>query len=195
MTDWPGSLWVAEVERPAPASDQVTDTYTRAWAVRIIESESPFHLFGSHGEAVAHVLDRASTVSLADLHTVPPPLGDAQQAYQRAWDKWFTQDGYPVSVYPTSGDSLPICASGDERSPVGSGLTLLFNVLHKRARALEGDAAFLVDADGETCFVEKWDRAATVLLYAAMAQGAPELLSETDRTRLLAAWTDWPAPA
>jgi len=59
------------------------------------------------------------------------------------------------------------------RSPIGAGFTVLYSVLSARA-------TFIVDEDGDATLTPDWAAAADAFLHAAMAVGAPELLSPAD---------------
>jgi hypothetical protein len=191
FTNWPGSLWLVEIVEPAPSSDQVTETYTRARVVRIIEASSATELFGTHGKAVVDILDQASRLQVADTDKAIMPQRSAHEAYSRAWNKWLKQThAFEERVGSDHSPTLGVGSRGYD-SPIGRGFVLLYNVLFKRVRELEGDSAFTVDDDGEIYFSDKWNRAFNILKHAAMARGAPELLSEPDRDVLSAEWNRW----
>jgi hypothetical protein len=77
-------------------------------------------------------------------------------------------------------------------SPVGRGLIVIADVLGKRAKALVGAAAWVEDAnDPEGAFLaQPWADAEAALCAAALAFGAPDLMSEVDRDILAKAWRD-----
>jgi len=191
FTDWPGLLWLVEVVEPAPRSEQITDAYTRAKAVRLIETSSTTELFGPHGNAVEKILDRAAQLRVADVDAAPPPRCEAHDSYSNAWNKWLSIHSGDTPYLATDHSGTLGVGPRTYESPIGRGFVLLFNVVNKRAGELEGDSAFVVDSEGEIDFATKWNNAFTIAKHAAMAYGAPELLSEVERHLLADAWDDW----
>ena len=63
----------------------------------------------------------------------------------------------------------------------------MYQVVWDRAETVAGSAAFVEDDEGEREFGPVWGAAASALLDAAMALGAPEFVS-TDAAILTAAW-------
>lgn len=51
-----------------------------------------------------------------------------------------------------------------------------------------GEAAFTTDDEGEVSLTPLWSDACDAFLHAAMAYGAPELLSPAETAILVAAW-------
>jgi hypothetical protein len=78
-------------------------------------------------------------------------------------------------------------------SPIGIGFTVLFGVVSRRARSLAGDAAFVIDEEGDLWLAPGWGNAAYGFLHAAMALGAPELVPPDDAAILTAAWEEYVA--
>jgi hypothetical protein len=190
VAKWPGRLWQVEILKAAAEQALSSAGYTRAVSVRVIGEHPVATLFGPHGHLVCGVIDKARTLVIADV----PILGQmvsplACQAYSRAWSHWLgeTQPGDRADDHR---HTLAIVSGGPHgRSPIGGGLTVLYSVLTDRARALAGDAAFVVGEEGDSSFAAPWDAAAEAFLHAAMAYGAPELLSSVDVNLLTAAWT------
>lgn len=79
-------------------------------------------------------------------------------------------------------------SGGTDKSPIGIGGSVLHSVLNDRARELVGDAAFTEDDEGEVNFTSDWRGAYEALMGAAVAYGAPELGSQSDREVLASAW-------
>jgi hypothetical protein len=73
------------------------------------------------------------------------------------------------------------------RSPINSGLSVVYNELYKRAVSLSGDAATKTDGEN-TWLVEPWRGASAALLDAALALGAPDLAGSKDGEILTLAW-------
>lgn len=187
---WPGRLW--EVEVLEAASDQPREGagYTRAVAVRVVRELPPSILFGEHGDDVLRVIEKAAVLEPDEaVELGARSAGAAREAYARAWEAWLAKVE-PGNFHRGSdhGDTLAVFAGGT-RSPIGIGLTVLHDVLTRRAREVAGEAAFTTDEEeGEMYLSSPWSEASGPLLQAAMAFGAPELVSDPDRRAMLDAW-------
>ncbi len=191
VTSWPGSLWEVEVLDAIRPQNHEGD-YTRAVAVRILRTVPPHELFGPHGEAVAWILDRAIELTREEAETLSQHrAANAGLLYSRAWMNW---DGLPDDkrVFEDwegiigAGGTVPV-------SPVGRGLSAIFNSVCATAIRLFGDNAWYttdgpdVD-DPDMHLAEPWFTASLCLIEAAMALGAPHLIPDSDRTTLTAPW-------
>jgi len=169
---WPGRLWRAEVVEPAAEQLNPGARGTRAVAVRVLHEEPVAHLFGPYGDVVYGIIHKAGVLEVHEVRALADALHpEGSAAYTRAWDTWM--------------------ASADLRetgSPIGVGFSVLSSVFDASARALAGDAAFLVDEEGDRYLVPPWQEASSALLHAAMAYGAPHLLSASDADILKSAW-------
>lgn len=183
VAKWPGKLWKVEIIEVAPEQPGATGLYTRAVAVRVVEEQSVSQLFGPHGVVVCKIIEKARTLELNDVETLAESMSSLiQDAYSRAWKKWLAQsDSTHIGKY------LGDAGKGAARSPLGGGFMVLHSQLENRARNLAGDEAFVI-GDEETYLAPSWTSASSALLGAAMAYGAPELLSPADRDLLLSAW-------
>ena len=187
---WPGRLYrvvVLDAEGIEQASAHAH--YTRAVAVRVCEEVPAWCLFGDHGEAVSAVISFATRLEmptarlLADLRH---PL--AAQAFSRAWNRWLNRTG-ATSAHDESDFSGTLAAgAGPSRSPINYGLTLTYRAVWDRADALMGSEAFVDDEEGERTLAPVWSSAAAALLDAAIAVGAPSIVTEEDAVILTAAW-------
>ncbi len=186
---WPGRLWKVEIIEAAPEQPNSSAKYTRAVAVRVLGEESTSQLFGRQGVAVSKVIGKARVLELNDVQLLAKATNcRAREAYSRAWNNWLAQLD-PTSPHCGEDLSGTLAISGkDTRSPIGVGFSVLCSVLAERARDLVGDAAFVVDDEGEQSFAPDWASALDALLGAAMAYGAPELMSPADRDSLSSAW-------
>jgi hypothetical protein len=187
FTNWPGTLWLVEVVDPAPYSHQVTEAYTRARTVRLIEKSSFAEVFGLHGTSVENILDQAARLELRQVAAMHSPEPESYDKSAEAWSRWLKQVGNSSGLGQDHSHTRGVSPRGYD-SPVGRGFPLLFNVIHKRAKVLEGDAAFTVDSDGEIHFTTRWQYVFEAAIHAAMAYGAPGLLSDFDRQLLAARW-------
>ncbi|MEZ5997321.1 MAG: hypothetical protein R3B98_01330 [Hyphomonas sp.] len=190
VTDWPGTLWEAEVVDALEPQDHTGD-YTRCIAVRLGRKLPVHTLFGPHGEGVAWVADRARNLTEDEAdrlseHRAP----EAGRLYSKAWLGW---KGLSPSKREFTDWEGVIGAGGEPPvSPVGRGLSAVFNCVTTRAFELFGtDAMYAEDTEAEDPdlhLVEPWATASLALCEAAMALGAPELLPPDDRAILTEAW-------
>ena len=185
---WPGRLWRVAIIEPASEQPNATAPYTRAVAVRVLEEQPVAQLFGSHGDAVCNVIGKARDLTLEDVLMLGDAVPEARDAYSRTWNLWLAQVE-PDSIHRGEDHSDTLAVSGGARSPIGGGFTVLYSVLTARARSLVGDAAFVTDEEGEQSFASDWAAVSDAFLHAALAFGAPELLSSDDRKLLTSAWT------
>jgi hypothetical protein len=186
MTNWPGKLWLAEVIEPASESDQPNDIYTRSRSVRLIEHATTAELFGENGRDVEKILDQAAGLQLNQLLSIKHMEPKLERLYSDAWNSW-ANDLHQGSSTDDHRYTLAMGTHGNE-SPIGKGLLLLSNVFHKLAQKLEGDAAFVVDDEGEIEFVPKWKLAFDAARHAAMAYGAPQCFSTDDQSKMATPW-------
>lgn len=187
FTNWPGTLWMVEVVEPAPRSEQITESYTRARTVRLIGKSSATELFGPYGDSVENLLDQAAELELSEVANARSPEPESADTYAAAWARWLEKIGDDSNLRCDHSGTLGVGPRGYD-SPIGRGFVFLFNVIHKRAGELEGDSAFTVDTEGEIHFTLKWQFAFDAARHAAMAYGAPNLFSESERQLLVAAW-------
>jgi hypothetical protein len=186
---WPGRLWrVVVLDANGVEQASAHANYSRALAVKVIEEVPASRLFGEHGEAVVDVLSFASRLVAATaerLAELRHPAAD--QAYSRAFQRWLDSVGCG-SVHGASDLSGVLAAGpGPSRSPINCGLSLVNRAVWDRAETVVGPGAFVEDAEGERALGPTWRAAASALLDAAMALGAPSIVSE-DAAILSAAW-------
>jgi hypothetical protein len=178
VAKWPGRLWRVAVLKAGAEQPAAYAKYTRAVGVEVIAEEPVSRLFGAHGEAVCPILERARTITLDDVALLRDAVReDAREAYSRAWNRWLGD----------SHDHTVTLAAGDSRSPIGAGFTVLHNLVVERARTLTNGAAVTTNDDDEVVLAPEWSATSDALLHAAMAHGAPELLSPADTELLTAA--------
>jgi hypothetical protein len=187
---WPGRLYrvvVLDAEGIEQASAYAN--YTRAVAVQVCEEVPAWRLFGDHGAAVSAVISFAARLEpstarlLADLRH---PL--AAQANSRAWNRWLNGTGVRSEHEESDFSGTLAAGPGPSRSPINYGLTVTYRTVWDRAEALLGSVAFVDDAEGERTLVPIWSSAADALLDAALALGAPSIVTGEDAIILTAAW-------
>jgi hypothetical protein len=205
VSKWPGRLWRVEIIdrvsdadlRSAGQSPLRADApYTRAVAVDVLEEAPVAALFGAHGAAVCEVIAAAGEVDLDGARRLAAARPrEAADAYSRAWATWLAREDLRSRdrIVPEGTLAVP---TGRSRSPIESGLGVVYGQLFRRARAVCGDAATVSDED-DTWLAEPWNGAAAALLDAALAFGAPDVIDDADREILTRAWRDvlGPAPA
>jgi hypothetical protein len=186
---WPGKLWRVEIVRAAAEQPNAGADYTRAVAVRILAEVPTFLVFGEHGAAVSRIIDRARALELKHVEVLGQSVcAQTREAYSRAWNKWLAQADSASSHLGADLSSTLAMPGLSSRSPINGGFTVLYSALAARARALVGETAFVANDEGEEFFSPEWDLALDALLGAAMAYGAPDLVSAADRASLTSAW-------
>lgn len=188
---WPGELWRARVVELGDMSGLVAELrYRRAKVIELVERLPLADLFGAHGEAVMGILERVARLSAVEAESLAQAVpSDGWAAYGRGWSRWAdTSEQDWTGVVAAQGHHAQM------RSPVHGGLSLVTDLLRKRARAVEGEAAFcrVPDDDDPSELMEvpvpKWAGALDAAMQAVMAVGAPEFLEDHDRETLLQAW-------
>ena len=186
---WPGRLWrVAVLDADGVEQVSAHANYTRALAVKVIEEVPASRLFGENGEAVVAVLSVASHLDLPTAERLAELRHpEADEAYSRAWRRWLSRIG-SGSVHGQSDFSGTLAAGqGSSRSPLNCGLSLVYRAVWDRAEVVVGPGAFVEDNEGERALGPVWGATASALLDAAMALGAPSVVSE-DASVLTEAW-------
>lgn len=112
---------------------------------------------------------------------------EAQEAYSAAWNRWIARE-VPDSEHLGDDHRTTLGVSGLSRSPIGGGFGLIYSTLFDRAKELVGDASFSVDDEGEISLTPVWAAASETLLHAAMALGAPDVVTAGESVALLASW-------
>ncbi|WZB71932.1 hypothetical protein WJ968_09535 [Achromobacter xylosoxidans] len=169
--------------------------YWRAAAMELLEELPLSVLFGAHGERVVALLEQIQALSRTQAECLAANLDpDAGHAYGRAWLRWSEAQGQQRSTPADDWEGTLAApgARGKDKSPIHSGFLLVHDQLRRRALALDGDQAIVIetDEDGETeeMLAPLWQDVSDALLYAAMAQGAPQYVDAGDEAALMRAW-------
>jgi hypothetical protein len=165
--------------------------YTRVLAVEVLEELPAWVLFGPHGERVAAIADAAAALTLAQaaaLARVRHP--GAAAARSRVWRRWLqSQPGRDSDVDGDRSQTLD-----NEGSPIGGGMSLMFNLVWKSAKARGGPEAFRPDPqpdeEGDEILQQPWYDASTALLDAAVAESVPHLLQDNEADVLCQSWRE-----
>lgn len=186
---WPGRMWQVEVLDTAGVPQASASAhYTRAVAVRVIAEIPAASLFGVNGGAVIGLLSLASGLDAATAERLAARRHpEAGRAYSQAWQRWLGGRAGDTSAEDDYSGVLA-AGPGPARSPVNCGLTLLYRAVWERAEAVVGSAAFVLDDEGERSLEHPWGAAAAALLDAAMASGAPAVVTAEESEMLLSAF-------
>lgn len=187
---WPGRLWRARIvdttNVPQPLSNA---TYTRAAIVDVLDEIPASHLFGEHGAAVCAVITKASQLEIDQVKALAQARHPAaSKAYSRAWNTWLTRMDASSAYEGEDLTSTLAIHAGGSQSPINNGLKVVFKTVFERAKLIAGPAAIQCSEDGDAHLAPTWDAAASTMLEAAMAFGAPIILKDEDRRIMSAAW-------
>jgi hypothetical protein len=170
---WPVRLWrVTDIEAALPES-QVSDWYTRAVSVGIVEELPAWLLFGDHGYEVTRIIEAAGRLEDEDVTVLAAARPDtAGDVYAEVWRRWEAQ-----------------ARSG---SPVGYALILVHHAVEQAARR-SGLPVFRYDpADGVDVLADRtWVAAEAACLEAALGLGGPHLVDPAEQALLSQAWRRW----
>jgi hypothetical protein len=189
VSRWPGRLLRVKILEKAKEQPMAYANYTRAIAVLVVEELPAFSLLGEHGALLAEILGRISTLTLDEALALSAALQPpSREIYSAVWKNWLTKvEGNSAYLDTKHEDTLQIKV-GHEVSPVGYALSLVSSMILNRGQAVSGPAAITVDAEGDVELQLPWSGAATALLHATMAYGAPGLLTLGDAVVLKFPW-------
>jgi hypothetical protein len=204
VTRWPGRLFRVASVPPADGEERAAlaraaenlragASYTRVFAVDVLEELRPGVLFGPHGDAVVEILECARVLTepvARDLAGARHPRAD--DAYGRAWERWLSRQPHGATYGGRDqSDVLAVPGAGPVVSPIGHGFTVLWARVLDSARRCAGSTAFTVDPEDdehEEVLLDPWRTAGAALLDAAMALGAPDLVTSADTAVLTTGW-------
>jgi hypothetical protein len=137
-----------------------------------VREELPAWLvMGPRGELVAQVIDQACHLTDEQVRAIEAmDPADEQRLYRAVWERWL--------AHRRSG------------SPVGCGLSALHDAVMRAARRTSPDLfGWDVQDEVEVVTDPAWLQAGHAAGAAALAQGAPNLLSPEENRRLMRRWT------
>lgn len=196
LARWPGRLWRVRIEEAATEHDQRNFggtplpyvRYTRCISVAVEAEEDVAILFGTYGSSVLRVLEQASRISRAHAEVLAANRHpNAAAAQDRVWRNWLRQRGQSDDIHDQYDGTLQM-GGQSWGSPINQGLSVLHDIVFRRAKHLDGDAATESD-DEDVWLVQPWSEADRVIGDAALALGAPELMTDEDRDILLHGWS------
>ncbi len=184
LTRWPFKLWKTEINAQSYNKDLQKGLiakagYTRTYRLQLLEELPADLLFGDKGAAVSKILDKAVQITQEQVSQLFEfDYKDAEKHYSKAWDEWLKRRDKVHRM----GNNQGVIYSGG--SPLNHGLSLISNVIHKRAIALLGKEKALIFEDDECYLVADWSAASTAFLHAAMASRT-DLLSANEAKQML----------
>lgn len=169
--NWPGNLWQVQILRKAPQQPMSYANYMRATAVRVTASLSITSMFDENGPAIVEVLNGVSSLTSEQANLLGG-IDDSEAAriHNQIWDQWLSAN-FPS--FPHIGEDHAGTISHGSRgagSPVGRATSILSSELHRRARELDGDLAFVSEGE-EQYFSPKWRLVAANLQHMLFAVG------------------------
>lgn len=198
VAGWPGRLLEVEILEPCSEQAGPRANYTRCLAVRVLAEHPVSSLFGPKGPEVLKVIERARRLDQDDVKLLSEQVDRSlEQVYSDCWNTWLAPlapDSYHLGNYHPN--TLAIFTDhergktevGYSVSPIGAAFLVLSRVVSDRAREVLGDAAFTIDEDGDECLDKAWSMARDAACNAAMAVGAPHLMTDSKATSLKSAW-------
>jgi hypothetical protein len=155
---WPSSLWrVDKLDRPVRLRPGTT--WVRCQAFDVLEQVPEWLVAGPHGDAVEWVITRARVLTGDQVDALATLRDDGEEQLTRTlWDLWMR--------------------AHREGSPVGCGLLELHRAVDEAARRVGPRLFGWDEEDGvEVLRDPGWQRARSAAHGAALALGAPQLLS------------------
>jgi len=194
---WPGSLWRAQVIKLGDMSNTVPNIwYRRAREIELIEELPIGMLFGVNGDKIASLLNQIivlDSLTVDALHANSADKSATEAAYARAWEHWNINLKHPRSHTYDNGLTLGSPSRHDKQmSPTNYGFSLISGLTNKRARELDGDAAFVEDdyyGEIELVLNPRWNAACRAFMYKAMALSMAQYLAHADVEILAQSWT------
>jgi len=184
---WPGTLFKAEViEAINPQNHR--GNYTRCVAVRIIETVETAVLFGKYGTQVESILEFASRLTLDTALKLSENRADAASALtSEGFHRWMAKSNFVYRDPTRDLSGVVAIGSGNRKSPIGHGLSLVHRCVRDAAQREIGEDAF--DSDEESMWLKHpWSDASGALLETAWGLGVPDLFDEREKALLLQAW-------
>jgi hypothetical protein len=202
VTGWPVRLWRANVLALGDMSNLIPNCgYLRATKIQLLEQVPAHQLFGARGTFFAAILDFVQTIECEDALALmnherfQATIAAANSGYASAWKAWACQCDPKNEADFVDADWRGTLAAPqfgrNFQSPVHGGFLLLHSEIRRRAKSLQGEAAFIssVDPDdGElnVSLAAHWSACFDALLCQAMALCAPMLLTFEQSQSMLA---------
>ncbi len=198
VAGWPGRLLEVEILEPGSNQAGPRANYTRCLAVRVLAELPVSRLFGPKGPGIIEVIERARRLDQDDVLLLSRQVVPShEKVYSDCWNTWlaplapdsiYLGNNHPNTLAIFTDHELGKTEVGYSVSPIGAAFLVLSRVVSERAREVLGDAAFVVDEDDEECLDPAWSIARDAACNAAMAVGAPDLMSESQASAILEPW-------
>lgn len=167
---WPASLWrVVDLERPV--RPMPGNRWVRCLAFTVVDQVPTWLVAGPHGDAVEWVINQARALTAEQVGRLASMPEESEEPLCKAlWERW-----------------MRARRSG---SPVGCGLTTLYKAVDEAARRVGPLLFGWSEEDGiEVLTDPAWRKAGRAAYAAALALGAPELVSSEQGSALALRWT------
>jgi hypothetical protein len=145
--------------------------WMRCKSLTVREELPNWLVMGPHGDLVAQVIDQARDLTDEQTRTIAAmDAADEASLYRALWDRWLLNH--------------------ESGSPVGCGLSAVHDAVGEAARRT-GPHLFCWDVEDEVEVINDtaWQQAGHAALAAAIARGAPQILSNQENHRLALRWT------
>lgn len=167
---WPASLWrVDDLERPVRLMPG--NRWVRCLAFTVVDQVPTWLVAGPHGDAVEWVINQARALTAEQVGSLASMPEEPEEPLRKAlWGRW-----------------MRARRSG---SPVGCGLTTLYQAIDEAARRVGPSLFGWSEEDGGEVLTDPaWQKAGRAASAAALALGAPELVSSEQGSTLALRWT------
>ncbi len=192
VKQWPVDLWFVEVVEGLEHSQLSEDNdYIAANIIRPLKQLPCSLLFGPKGEKVCQLLDNISQITLPQINQLAALANPiSTEAYANVWNTWLNKTTNSTMHQDADHSGTLAIGEGENASPIYNGFLTINDLLHKRAKELVGDEAFIRPAgyDDEVYLAAEWSKACSVLLQTAMGLGAEQYINGKDLPLLLLGW-------
>lgn len=192
VKQWPVDLWFVEVVEGLEYSQLSEDNdYIAANIIRPLKQLPCSLLFGPKGEKVCQLLDNISQITLPQINQLAALANPiSTEAYANVWNTWLNKTTNSTMHQDADHSGTLAIGEGENASPIYNGFLTINDLLHKRAKELVGDEAFIRPAgyDDEVYLAAEWSKACSVLLQTAMGLGAEQYINSKDLPLLLLGW-------
>ena len=192
VKQWPVDLWFVEIIEGLESSQLNEDSdYIAATIIRPLKQLPCSLLFGPKGEKVCMLLDNICQITLPQINQLAALANPiSTEAYGNVWNTWLSKTSNSTMHQDADHSGTLAIGEGENASPIYNGFLTINDLVHKKAKELVGDAAFIKPAGygDEVYLATEWSKACSVLLQTAMGLGAEQYVSSKDLPLLLLGW-------